>query len=76
MKSEPLWKGSLRSEMGRGKTGIPLKTTYSNASLSILYVPGTAHCANMYPESPDDPPQLKQARQKIEDLVGQWLASA
>ncbi|XP_064639695.1 putative serine protease K12H4.7 isoform X2 [Lineus longissimus] len=46
-----------------------------NPTATALYIQGTAHCANMYPDSPDDPPQLKQARQKIEDLVGQWIAA-
>ena len=27
-----------------------------------IYIEGTAHCANMYPEREDDPQQLKQAR--------------
>jgi len=34
---------------------------------------GTAHCADMYPSSPSDPPQLVAARRKISDLIGQWL---
>ena len=34
---------------------------------------GTAHCANMYPESDDDSTQLKEARQKVGQLIHQWL---
>lgn len=34
---------------------------------------GTAHCANMYPASADDLPQLKLARQQIGKLIGKWL---
>ena len=29
---------------------------------TAILIPETAHCANMYPEKEDDPPQLKQAR--------------
>jgi hypothetical protein len=29
---------------------------------TAILIPETAHCANMYPERDDDPPQLKQAR--------------
>ncbi len=39
----------------------------------LCYVAGTAHCANMYPDSPDDPPQLKAARQTISKQIGKWL---
>ncbi|KAK6628671.1 hypothetical protein RUM43_002486 [Polyplax serrata] len=39
-----------------------------------IYIEGTAHCANMYPPSPKDVPQLVNARNKIEDLIGEWLA--
>lgn len=37
---------------------------------------GTAHCANMYPDSEDDPPQLVSARQQVSGLIGKWLAMA
>ena len=36
---------------------------------------GTAHCANMYPASDDDLPQLVEARATIEKLIGTWLKS-
>ena len=29
---------------------------------TAILIPETAHCANMYPERDEDPPQLKQAR--------------
>lgn len=38
-----------------------------------IYIRGTAHCADMYPSSPSDPPQLVAARRKVSDLIGQWL---
>ena len=34
--------------------------THSDAT--AILIPETAHCANMYPERDEDPPQLKQAR--------------
>jgi hypothetical protein len=46
-----------------------------NVKELIVYVllSGTAHCADMYPSSPSDLPQLVAARRKISDLIGQWL---
>ncbi|KAK3872567.1 hypothetical protein Pcinc_022357 [Petrolisthes cinctipes] len=40
---------------------------------TALFINGTAHCANMYPASPRDPPQLVQARQQIFHLLRKWL---
>ena len=37
---------------------------------------GTAHCANMYPASEDDPAQLVEARTRIGQLVHQWIQQA
>lgn len=34
---------------------------------------GTAHCADIYSESRMDPPQLKMARRKISDFIGNIL---
>ena len=34
---------------------------------------GTAHCANMYPESQEDLPQLTAARHSITGLLAKWL---
>ncbi|XP_043536878.1 thymus-specific serine protease [Chiloscyllium plagiosum] len=39
-----------------------------------LVINGTAHCANMNPVEQDDPPSLRQARQKIDYQIGAWLA--
>ncbi|PVD19043.1 hypothetical protein C0Q70_21602 [Pomacea canaliculata] len=41
---------------------------------TAIFIDGTAHCANMYPATPDDPPQLVQARLTISKLIGQWVA--
>nr|CAD7395996.1 unnamed protein product [Timema cristinae] len=38
-----------------------------------IFIEGTAHCANMYPSSPDDPPGLVEARLQIFELVKRWL---
>jgi len=38
-----------------------------------IFIMDAAHCANMYPDSPSDTPQLKSARLKIRNLIGQWL---
>lgn len=40
---------------------------------SAIYIKGTAHCANMYPKSVSDPPQLNIAREKIAQLIKKWL---
>jgi len=41
-----------------------------------IYIEGTAHCANMYPASQDDPAQLVAARRRIGQLVHQWIQQA
>ena len=47
---------------------------YTAALLAIgTMTAGTAHCANMYPESPEDPDQLKRARLRVGELVQQWV---
>ncbi|KAJ8664614.1 hypothetical protein QAD02_006276 [Eretmocerus hayati] len=38
-----------------------------------IFINGTAHCANVYPSSPNDLPQLTAARQKIQSLLKDWL---
>ena len=45
-------------------------------SLVAIFINGTAHCANMYPESPNDPPQLVKAREQISAMIKVWLTSA
>ncbi|XP_064088841.1 putative serine protease K12H4.7 [Macrobrachium nipponense] len=40
---------------------------------TAIFIDGTAHCANMYPASTTDPPQLTQAREKIFSLLQKWL---
>lgn len=43
-------------------------------SLTSFYIHGTAHCANMYPPSAQDPPELAQARTNITMAISTWLA--
>lgn len=43
------------------------------SSQVAIFIPGTAHCANMNSDSPDDPLALRQARQEVSRLVGKWL---
>lgn len=45
-----------------------------NKDAPAIFIQGTAHCANMYPPSSKDPPQLTKARQQIADLLKAWLA--
>ncbi|XP_032679651.1 putative serine protease K12H4.7 [Odontomachus brunneus] len=48
-------------------------TQSSNSQAPAIYIPGTAHCAVLYPSTEKDLPQLKQARILIKDLIKQWL---
>ncbi|XP_072049545.1 LOW QUALITY PROTEIN: putative serine protease K12H4.7 [Amphiura filiformis] len=38
-----------------------------------IYINGTAHCANMYPALPNDPPELVKAREMIYTLIQTYL---
>ena len=40
---------------------------------TAIFIDGTAHCANMYPERPEDPPQLKMARRNVMLKIKEWL---
>lgn len=39
----------------------------------VIYIKGTAHCANMYPRSDDDSSELIRARLEIEQYLGGWI---
>ncbi|XP_034023706.1 thymus-specific serine protease [Thalassophryne amazonica] len=43
--------------------------------LPAIFIKGTAHCANMYPERSQDPLQLVLARDHIFQLLQQWMKS-
>lgn len=51
-------------------------TASSNPQAPAIYIQGTAHCADMYPSSENDMPQLKEARAQIKDLIQQWLKNS
>lgn len=40
---------------------------------TAIFINGTAHCANMYPEKADDPPQLLHAREQVFNHIQKWL---
>jgi hypothetical protein len=44
-----------------------------NEMCEVIFIHGTAHCADMYPDRDEDPPQLTAARAKIESILGEWL---
>lgn len=50
-----------------------LKNGNTSQEVYIVYIKGTAHCADMYPDSPDDMPELKKARNLIKTQIGKWL---
>lgn len=50
-----------------------LGVVQSRSSLVSVFINGTAHCANMYPPSPQDLPALVQAREVISDKIQSWL---
>lgn len=49
-------------------------TTDTPSYIHSISIHGTAHCANMYPASPDDSQQLKDARLKIDATIGTWIS--
>ncbi|XP_014248181.2 putative serine protease K12H4.7 [Cimex lectularius] len=49
-------------------------TVSNKPKIQAIYINGTAHCANMYPSSPKDPPQLTKARVHIVNQIGDWLS--
>ncbi|VVC45214.1 Alpha/Beta hydrolase fold,Peptidase S28 [Cinara cedri] len=51
---------------------LGITKTRTNNTVSI-YIDGTAHCANMYPSTPTDPPQLTEARTTIKEYLNEWL---
>lgn len=52
-----------------------LSFTEDTKDLIAIFIKGTAHCANMYPSGPNDSEELVAAKQKINALIGEWLAS-
>ncbi|KAJ8951302.1 hypothetical protein NQ318_008206 [Aromia moschata] len=48
----------------------------TNSESPVIFINGTAHCANMYNISDDDLPELTAARAEINRLVGVWLGES
>ncbi|KAJ8962944.1 hypothetical protein NQ314_005661 [Rhamnusium bicolor] len=48
-------------------------TETTNPDAPVIFINGTAHCANMYGISENDLPQLTEARNEINRLIGEWL---
>lgn len=44
-------------------------------SPATIFINGTAHCANMYPEREEDLEQLKDARKQVGELIKTWVAN-
>ncbi|XP_053672451.1 putative serine protease F56F10.1 [Anopheles nili] len=49
-------------------------TESNDIHMPTILIDGTAHCANMYEPSDNDPPQLKQARLEIDTFITNLLA--
>ncbi|XP_042240092.1 putative serine protease K12H4.7 [Homarus americanus] len=48
-------------------------TSDLNPDAPAIYINGTAHCANMYPATSEDPLQLMAAREEVYQLITKWL---
>jgi hypothetical protein len=46
----------------------------TNSENVVIFINGTAHCANMYPDAPSDIPALTEARQHILNQLKEWLS--
>merc|ERR1712227_135411 len=44
-----------------------------NEAAPAIYITGTSHCADMYPDGPNDPQELLDAKKRIGELVAQWV---
>merc|ERR1711862_163407 len=54
-----------------------LGITHSTNKLSpAILIPGTSHCANLYPPTEGDSKALVEARTMVGDLIGQWIGQA
>lgn len=52
---------------------MPSSESAANPTFHTLYVPSSAHCAIMYPDGPDDPEELRAARELSTKYVKSWL---
>jgi len=44
-----------------------------SSSVTAILINGTAHCADMFPATPNDPPGLHIAQVQISQKIGEWL---
>lgn len=54
-------------------SGKPKFLKNKSSFWNILLFLGTAHCADVYPPSNNDLPQLIAARKQIVEYIGKWL---
>ena len=47
-----------------------------NDSTQTIFIDDTAHCADMYPASPNDSEMLSLARIKVRLILAKWLGDA
>ncbi|KAF0772639.1 putative serine protease K12H4.7 [Aphis craccivora] len=52
--------------------GLGLTKLKANNSASI-FIEGVSHCADVYPSTPSDPPQLSKARETVVNYLKKWL---
>eukprot|EP01102_Stenamoeba_stenopodia_P004785 TRINITY_DN1514_c0_g1_i1.p1 TRINITY_DN1514_c0_g1~~TRINITY_DN1514_c0_g1_i1.p1 ORF type:complete len:334 (-),score=89.52 TRINITY_DN1514_c0_g1_i1:142-1143(-) len=50
-------------------------TANISSTLTAILIDGTAHCANVLPPEPNDPPGLLAARAQTVATIGNWLAA-
>lgn len=43
-------------------------------TVRAIYIEGTAHCANMLPAKPSDPPALLKAQKEIAHILTEWVS--
>lgn len=55
---------------------LSLYNSSNSAARPSVFIDGTAHCRNMQPSRPDDPPALVAARQQINAYLAAFMASA
>ncbi|XP_018571389.1 putative serine protease K12H4.7 [Anoplophora glabripennis] len=48
-------------------------TETTNSESPVIFIDGTAHCSNMYAATDEDLPQLVEAREEVNRLIGVWL---
>ena len=53
--------------------GLTQRRSRGDDVAPVIYIQGTAHCANMYPASESDPPQLSAARKEVKRFIAKWL---